>query len=447
MSGWARDSRPYRPEKHRDFDNYSRGRERESRRRSRRSRSRSDSSSDSLERYRSSKRKSGSSRSGGWDKPPSPGSEMRSGFGGDFSTGFSGNFSSGFGGMSGQSNASGAMAAGSGINKQAKKLYVGNLPDETTESGLMAHFESAMRSALVDPDPYDAVISVYLKMDKRFGFVEFRTPELATAALALDSLVFMGYPLKVRRPSDYNSNVMGTNGAIPRMDVTRVGLIPSSGGSSGNSDENSLNKVFIGGVPFELREMHVREILQCFGPIKSFSMLQDRDTGLSRGYGFVEWQDPAITDYAIACLNGIEVGERTLAVRRYGSRSDESSGSFVNQAVSTSSNMSRIQESNVICLLEMVTRNDLMDDREYEEIKEDIQYECSRFGRVLSIQIPRPNPSSRDLVPGEGKVFVEFENVSQASAAKNALQGRKFASRIVIAQYFSPQKYINGDFS
>lgn len=99
-------------------------------------------------------------------------------------------------------------------DRQMRRLYAGNLP-HTTEHDLMHFFNVAMRTALgelnlsilianvlnlalVDQPAGDSVVSVYLNMEKRFGFIEFRTVEEATAALALDGIVYGTYPLKIR---------------------------------------------------------------------------------------------------------------------------------------------------------------------------------------------------------------------------------------------------------
>lgn len=60
-------------------------------------------------------------------------------------------------------------------------------------------------------------------------------------------------------------------------------------------------------------------------------------------------------------------------------------------------------------------------DEEYSEILEDVKEECAKYGEVLSIKIPRPKFA--ELVPGLGKIFVEFGNVEQAKEARKV---RKF---------------------
>ena len=83
----------------------------------------------------------------------------------------------------------------------------------------------------------------------------------------------------------------------------------------------------------------------------------------------------------------------------------------------------------------MVTAALLNDDTEYFDIKEDVTSECSEYGQVRSVIIPRTkdgnSPSS------EGLIFVEFQDPLMARTCAIALSGRKFDSRVVIVDYVS----------
>lgn len=70
--------------------------------------------------------------------------------------------------------------------------------------------------------------------------------------------------------------------------------------------------------------------------------------------------------------------------------------------------LQRLQNSGmpteVLCLLNMVMPEELVDDEDYEEILEDIREECCKYGSVRSIEIPRPVDGVE--VPGCGKVML-----------------------------------------
>ena len=98
-----------------------------------------------------------------------------------------------------------------------------------------------------------------------------------------------------------------------------------------------------------------------------------------------------------------------------------------------------VPATEVLCLLNMVTEDELEDDEEYDEILEDVKEECNKYGQVKSIEIPRPIRGVD--VPGVGKIFVEFTSKSECQKAQKALTGRKFANRVVVTSYYDPDKY------
>ncbi len=75
---------------------------------------------------------------------------------------------------------------------------------------------------------------------------------------------------------------------------------------------------------------------------------------------------------------------------------------------------------------------------------QDIREECSKFGAVKSVEIPRPVPGVD--VPGCGKVFVEFASIPECQKAQHSLTGRKFSNRVVVTSYFDPDKYHRREF-
>ena len=99
----------------------------------------------------------------------------------------------------------------------------------------------------------------------------------------------------------------------------------------------------------------------------------------------------------------------------------------------------------VLCLMNMVSLDELRDDEEYEGIMEDVRDECSKYGSVRSVEIPRPIGDIE--VPGCGKIFVEFANKLECQKAQGALAGRKFASRVVVTSFFDVEKFAARDFT
>jgi cold-inducible RNA-binding protein len=75
-----------------------------------------------------------------------------------------------------------------------------------------------------------------------------------------------------------------------------------------------LKNIFVGNLDFGATEESVRALFEPFGPVDRVSILTDRETGRSRGFGFVEMSNDADADRAISALNGKNVGGRAINV-------------------------------------------------------------------------------------------------------------------------------------
>jgi cold-inducible RNA-binding protein len=78
--------------------------------------------------------------------------------------------------------------------------------------------------------------------------------------------------------------------------------------------EGTLKNIFVGNLSFNTSEEELRQIFEPYGQVDRVSILTDRDTGRSRGFGFVEMANAEEGEKAIAGLNGSQVGGRTINV-------------------------------------------------------------------------------------------------------------------------------------
>ena len=76
---------------------------------------------------------------------------------------------------------------------------------------------------------------------------------------------------------------------------------------------------------FEMDNMSLDEMFKPYGTVVSAQVIMDRDSGRSKGFGFVEMGSEAEAQAAIAALNGKEVGGRALTVNEAKPREDASS--------------------------------------------------------------------------------------------------------------------------
>ena len=85
-------------------------------------------------------------------------------------------------------------------------------------------------------------------------------------------------------------------------------------------------KIYVGNMPFTMTEEEVRTLFSEAGAVSSVSMITDRDTGRSRGFGFVEMAVDAEADKAIQMFNGRKLGDRPLVVNEARPMGDRKSG-------------------------------------------------------------------------------------------------------------------------
>jgi RNA-binding motif X-linked protein 2 len=99
----------------------------------------------------------------------------------------------------------------------------------------------------------------------------------------------------------------------------------SSTEASWHADYRDTAYVYIGGLPFELSEGDVVTIFSQFGEPTYINLVRDKETGKSRGFAFLKYEDQRSTDLAVDNLGGAVIMGRTLKVdhTRYKKKNDE----------------------------------------------------------------------------------------------------------------------------
>jgi cold-inducible RNA-binding protein len=87
-----------------------------------------------------------------------------------------------------------------------------------------------------------------------------------------------------------------------------------------------MKKLFVGNFSFTTTEADLRQWFEPYGAVDSASVVTDRDTGRSRGFGFVEMANNGEADAAITALNGKDVGGRALTVNEARPKAERSGG-------------------------------------------------------------------------------------------------------------------------
>jgi RNA recognition motif-containing protein len=83
-----------------------------------------------------------------------------------------------------------------------------------------------------------------------------------------------------------------------------------------------MKNLYVGNLPHSTTEAELRNIFEAHGPVEKITLVTDRDTGHSRGFGFVEMANASEADKAIAALNGTDLGGRTLTINEAKPKTD-----------------------------------------------------------------------------------------------------------------------------
>jgi len=80
-------------------------------------------------------------------------------------------------------------------------------------------------------------------------------------------------------------------------------------------------KIFVGSLPWSINDLALQQTFEAHGTVVSAKIITDRDTGRSRGFGFVEMENPTDAEKAIRALNQSELDGRNIVVNEAKPRS------------------------------------------------------------------------------------------------------------------------------
>lgn len=195
-----------------------------------------------------------------------------------------------------------------------------------------------------------------------------------------------------------------------------VGGLDSQSSQISGVVPDSPNKLFIGNIPYHFGDEELIAILTSFGELRSFNLVRD-PSGFSKGYAFCEFSNSELTDLVVEGLHMFELGDKKLTVQKAMCNlplKPETDSQLVHPNSGGNDPASILlslthgeslfgKQTHILQLMNMVSAEDIEGDLEFNGIMEDIQSECSKFGSVLDIWIPRPDVSGSQLA-AVGKV-------------------------------------------
>jgi RNA recognition motif-containing protein len=85
-------------------------------------------------------------------------------------------------------------------------------------------------------------------------------------------------------------------------------------------------KLYVGGLAYSVTEQELEALFAEYGKVASSAVIKDRDSGQSKGFGFIEMSDDAEAKAAMAALNGKDVSGRSIMVNEARPQVDRRSG-------------------------------------------------------------------------------------------------------------------------
>ncbi|XP_027363463.1 29 kDa ribonucleoprotein A, chloroplastic isoform X1 [Abrus precatorius] len=176
------------------------------------------------------------------------------------------------------------------------KLFVGNLPFSVDSAQLAELFENAGNVEMVEVI-YDKTTG----RSRGFGFVTMSSPEEVEAA----AHQFNGYEMEGRALRVNSGPPPARNENSPRFRG------PSRGGG-GPSDES--NRVHVGNLDWGVDNLTLETLFRGKGKVLEARVIYDRESGRSRGFGFVTYSSPEEVNSAIQSLDGVDLNGRAIRV-------------------------------------------------------------------------------------------------------------------------------------
>jgi splicing factor U2AF subunit len=208
----------------------------------------------------------------------------------------------------------------------ARELYVGGVPEGTTEEDLCSFFNALMTCSGAQLDSGTSVLNCSITRDKGppYAFLKMRSVQEASNALAFNGIQFRGSTLKVSRPSKYHPEwgvLLGPTSPDPTINTSMLSInsgngTPQANGGDAPRKPANPNRLYISGLPYSWRTQHLQGMLSPFGELKDCVVIIDKMSQKSKGYGFCEFTDGSVVNGVIKSLHNSLVEGRKITVKR-----------------------------------------------------------------------------------------------------------------------------------
>ena len=347
--------------------------------------------------------------------------------------------------------------------KLNRELFIGNTPPGTSELLLQHFVNAAMRRVGLCLTHETPVVNA--RVNNKFAFVELISADAANKCLSLNGIPFLNNTfLKVSRPSKYlgPTTPARTWQQLTGQDASQV---PDP------EMEKLKRELFIGNTTPEMTPQFLQDFLgdamekvglttgpgnpinscRVSGKFAFIELRSSEEAANALNLNNIPCQGTALRVGRPSKYNGppdkhgnwedmltqVLLKNATAGATSYGGGGGGEGSAGMSSASALPAAAVAAATSRVVELQHMLTTDDLNNPDEYQEVMDDTTEQCSEFGKLRSVIIPRLGE------PGATKIFLEYETVEDAAKAIQELQGRTFDGRQVEATYFDEQKFAN----
>jgi hypothetical protein len=340
---------------------------------------------------------------------------------------------------------SSALASRQELDRQAKELYIGNLPPGMGIFALIDRVNDVLVEMGATIMPGKPILSGWLGGEGQFAFVQFRTAEECNNAISMNGYAMDGYQLKIGKPKGSGIQAIGNGPTMIQGRATQFSLDESVGLGIHNSppleESTKLERLLLVGAPLTASTQVIERLLSDKGEVESIERIDSEKLGRS---SFIFQLKEVSDQRKLASCSLVYDRDYPLAVVR----SEEAvSAGFIDwdsaPFVETFKRAPQLP-TRIVWLVGFPAIPAEME----PDLVNEVRLECSKVGRVLSIQIfnlSRDCITAPDLVVQlsdmEKVVVVEFESILAATKC------RKYISGSIRCNYLNEQRFLDKDFS
>lgn len=354
------------------------------------------------------------------------------------------------------SNASlGSGMKGSVVNSKSRRLYIGNVPYQAglTDVALTQLFSALYVAGFgeLKPGVPLPVLSFWLHADGKFGFMELRGEQETVNMMRFNQTVLHGRMLKVNRPTDFRVethaphvmnlkpdpiNALGVTALCEKLDGIVNAPQPIHIQAAKQLEEEQHKQQH----PYQEQNQNQ----QHHQPFDSSSSLTQKDRERDHK-GHEDKEDLSKHNQAPDAMTDSDVNTNPNMNERYSANMEERNGIDPRERMDRDKDMNKTSNNHthnhsnshnngsgsndfvVISLQNLVSDDDLQtSEDDFSEIIDDVHHECSNYGEVVCVEIPRSGKF-------KGTAFVQFREHDGAVKAIEQLAERVFEGNKVIA--------------